>query len=108
MTWVHAGLLGARPQAGGYDLVTVQYPALRRTPGNDVERALLAAVAPAGTLLAVFHTDVDAEELRTRGIDPGNYVGSDQVAALLDDGRRVETNERRPRRIEGGSGPPFT
>lgn len=104
VTWVHAGLLEARPQASGYDLVSVHYPALRRSPGNDVERALLAAVAPSGTLLAVFHADLDAEELKARGIDPEDYVGPEQVAVLLDDGWQVETDERRPRSIEGGSG----
>lgn len=103
VTWLRAGLLEALPQAGGFDLVSVQYPALRRTPGNDVERALLAAVAPGGILLVVFHADVDAEELKARGIDPEDYVGRDQVAALLDDGWQVEADERRPRSIAGGS-----
>jgi SAM-dependent methyltransferase len=103
VSWVHAGLLEGRPQAGGYDLVSVQYPALRRTPGNDVERTLLAAVAPGGTLLTVFHADVDAEDLKARGIDPEDYVGRDQVAALLDDGWQVEADERRPRSLEARS-----
>lgn len=59
VTWVHAELLNARLGAGAFDLVSAQYPALRRTPGNDAERSLLAAVAPGGTLLVVHHADVD-------------------------------------------------
>lgn len=102
VAWVHAGLLEARPQEGGFDLVTVHYPALLRTPGRDVERALLGAVAPGGALLAVFHADVDAEELKARGIDPEDYVGRDQVAALLDDGWQIEADERRPRDTQAG------
>ncbi len=43
--WLLAGLVDAPLPAGAFDLVSVQYPALRRTPGQDAERALLAAVA---------------------------------------------------------------
>ncbi|HQZ84886.1 MAG TPA: class I SAM-dependent methyltransferase [Actinomycetota bacterium] len=53
--WLHAGLLEAALPAGAYDLVSAQYPALLRTPGNRAGRALLDAVAPGGTLLFVHH-----------------------------------------------------
>ncbi len=46
--WVHAGLLEASLSPGAFDLVSAQYPVLRRTPTNEAERALLAAVAPGG------------------------------------------------------------
>jgi SAM-dependent methyltransferase len=103
VTWVHSGVVEA-PTTPGFDLVSVHYPALRRTPEHDAERALLAAVAPGGTLLAVFHADVHVEGADAHGVDPDDYVGRDQLAALLDEGWRVETDERRPRHIEGGSG----
>jgi SAM-dependent methyltransferase len=102
--WVHADLVQAQLPAGAFDLVSAQYPALLRTPGDDAERALLAAVAPGGTLLVVHHADIDPEEANARGFDPADYVGPADVAALLDDGWRVEVDEKRSRDVTGGAG----
>lgn len=102
--WVHADLVQAQLPAGAFDLVSAQYPALLRTPGDDAERALLAAVAPGGTLLVVHHADIDPEEAKARGFDPADYVAPADVAALLDDGWRVEVDEKRSRDITGGAG----
>ena len=102
--WVHADLVQAQLPAGAFDLVSAQYPALLRTPGDDAERALLAAVAPGGPLLVVHHADIDPEEAKARGFDPADYVGPADVAALLDDGWRVEVDEKRSRDITGGAG----
>lgn len=71
---------------------------------HDAERALLAAVAPGGTLLVVHHADVDAEQAEAHGFDPADYVSPADVAALLDDRWRVEVHERRPRHVDGGAG----
>lgn len=99
--WLHSGLLDAPLPAGGFDLVSAQYPVLLRTPGHDAERALLAAVAPGGTLLVVHHADrgnghghSHGEE---RGVDPTDLVLPEQLAALLDEQWQVEVDERRPR-----------
>jgi SAM-dependent methyltransferase len=102
--WLHAGLLDAPLRAGDFDLVSAQYPALLRTPGNDAERALLAAVAPGGTLLMVHHADIDAEQAKVQGFDPDDYVGPGDVAALLGENWQIETDERRPRNVQGGGG----
>ena len=102
--WVHAGLVQALLPAGAFDLVSAQYPALRRTPGGDAERALLAAVAPGGTLLVVHHADVDPEQARAHGFDPADYVSPSDVAALLDDGWQIEVDEKRPRDVTTGAG----
>jgi len=102
--WVHAGLVGAPLGQGGFDLVSAQYPALASTPGGDAERALLAAVAPGGTLLVVHHADIDAEQAKGHGFDPADYVSPADVAALLDDRWRVEVDQRRPRHVDGGAG----
>lgn len=102
--WVHAGLLQAGIEAERFDLVSAQYPALRRTPGHEAERALLAGVVTGGVLLAVFHADIDAEHARERGFDPEDYVGRDQIIAALGDGWTVEIDERRARHVEGGAG----
>jgi SAM-dependent methyltransferase len=102
--WVHAGLVEAPLLTAGFDLVSAQYPALRRTPGDEAEHALLAAVAPGGTLLVVHHADVDSEEAKAQGFDPDDYVSPANVAALLDDRWQVEVDERRPRHVTEGAG----
>ncbi|MBW0089180.1 class I SAM-dependent methyltransferase [Pseudonocardia sp. KRD-184] len=102
--WLHAGLLDADLPPGGFDLVSAQYPALLHTPGDDPERALLAAVAPGGTLLVVHHADVDTEHARAAGFDPADYVSPADVARFLDDTWAVEVDERRERHVEGGAG----
>jgi SAM-dependent methyltransferase len=102
--WVHAGLLEAQLAPGSFDLVSAQYPVLRRTPTDEAERTLLGLVAPGGLLLVVHHADVDPEHARQRGFDPADYVQPAQVAALLDDDWQVEADETRPRRVETGAG----
>lgn len=121
--WVCAGLLEAGLPSGGFDLVSVFYPALLRTPGADAERALLDAVAPGGTLLLVHHADMDARRAedaadvhdsagcsggstasREHGFDPEDYVGPARVAARLGDGWEVLVDERRPRDVPPGPG----
>jgi SAM-dependent methyltransferase len=104
VNWLLSGLVGAPLPPGGFDLVSAQYPALLRTPGRDAERALLAAVAPGGTLLVVHHADIDVELAREHGFDPADFVAPADVAALLDDGWEVAVDERRPRSITGGAG----
>jgi len=108
--WRLAGLLDLDPGStvGVFDLVSAQYPALRRAPDLAPERALLAAVAPGGTLLVVTHADIDRAAALEKGFDPDEYVGHDQVRDALDaaaaDGWVVEVDERRERHVEGGGG----
>jgi SAM-dependent methyltransferase len=103
--WVHAGLVEAQLEPGSFDLVSAHYPALRRTPDGDAVRALLAAVAPGGTLLVVHHADVDREHALARGFDPDGYVAPSDVASSLGEGFELELDERRPREVpEGGAG----
>ncbi|MCX5044603.1 methyltransferase domain-containing protein [Aldersonia sp. NBC_00410] len=100
--WVHAGLADAELPAGGFDLVSVQYPALPSSPGRDAERALLAAVAPGGLLLVVFHAGFDTETAKAHGIDPADYVWLDDVLALLIDDWHVTIDENRVRQVPAG------
>jgi SAM-dependent methyltransferase len=97
--WVHAALVDAGLSPGSFDLVSVHYPALHRTPGADAVRALLEAVAPGGTLLVVHHADVNREHALAHGFDPEDYVASDDVAAALGEGWDVELQERRARDV---------
>jgi hypothetical protein len=102
--WVHAALVDAPLSPGVFDLVSAQYPALRRTPTNEAEHVLLAAVSPGGLLLVVHHADIDGDHARHQGFDPADYVQPSDVTALLDADWHVEVYETRPRAVEGGAG----
>ena len=102
--WVHAGLLEAGLPEAAFDLVSAQYFALLRTPETATEHALLAAVAPAGTLLAVHHAGFGTEYSGVHEVDPADYVSTTDIAALLDEDWEIEVDERRERRVEGGAG----
>ena len=104
ITWVLSGLLDAELPAGGFDLVSAQYPALRRTADRAAELALISAVAPGGTLLVVHHDIRDAAAARDHGFEPDEWVTPGDVAALLDDSWHTDVNEVRGRSISGGAG----
>lgn len=104
VTWVHTGLLDAGLPNGFFDLVSAQYPALRRTPADDAERALLSAVAPGGTLLVVHHDVSDPTVSLEHGFDPSDWVGPRDVAELLGDDWHIDVNELRQRTVTGGAG----
>ena len=111
--WVHAGLAEAQLPPGSFDLVSAQYPALLRTPHGAAEQALLAAVAPGGTLLVVHHAGMESQDydhdhdhdVSESGFDPADYVWPSMIADLLDDNWAVEVNHQRPRIApDGGAG----
>lgn len=98
--WLHAGLLDADLEPATFDLVSAQYPALRRTPEQDAERLLLSLVAPGGTLLFVHHDLGDAP-------GPEHFAGHvmpEQMLAAIGPGWVLERHQRRERRISGGVG----
>jgi len=64
--------LAVDPLPGRFDLVSVQYPALRHTPDDAAIRAILGAVALGGTLLVVGH-DLRGHEHHP-DFDPADYV----------------------------------
>lgn len=102
--WIHAGLVEAKLTSGDFDLVSAQYPALRRTPSHEAERTLIGAVALGGRLIVVHHADVDVEAAKAHGCDPADYVGVADVAELLDQDWQVQLDERRPRTVTSGAG----
>lgn len=103
--WVIGGLLDAPLPNGAFDLVSAQYPALLKGPDRRTERALLALVAPGGTLLVVHHADLDADHGREHGFDPADYVWPADVRAALDDTWQIDVDERRPRPLPAGGDP---
>src|ERR671935_1940623 len=85
--WICGDALQTPLPARSFDLVSLQYPALPKAAGEAAVRRLLDTVRPGGLLLAVYH-DLDDERLehmKSRGVDPGDYVAADDLSRLLDD-----------------------
>ena len=90
--WVCADALQPPFPAHSFDLVSMQYPALPKAAGEAAVRTLLDTVRPAGLLLAVYHDldDEHREHMKSRGIDPADYVGDDDLRQLLGDDFTIE------------------
>ena len=95
VTWVCTDVTAPGSPLGQHDLVSCQYPALRKDRDGTIP-LLLDAVAPGGTLLFVHHAHLHDDE-HEHGFDPDDYVQPRDVAAALGDGWVVEVDETRPR-----------
>jgi SAM-dependent methyltransferase len=97
--WVSGDVLGTPFPAGSFDLVSLQYPALPKAAGEPAVRTLLDTVRPGGLVLAVYHDldDEHREHMRSKGTDPADYVGADDLGRLLGDDFTVELHAVEPR-----------
>ena len=97
--WVRGDALETPFAPRAFDLVSMQYPALPKDAGEAAVRSLLDAVRPGGMLLAVYHDldDEHREHMKSRGVDPADYVGADDLAGLLGDDFTIEMNAVEPR-----------
>jgi SAM-dependent methyltransferase len=89
VSWTHADLTTYTPPAGSFDLVSAMYPAFPHTAEKAV-RALLAAVAPGGTLIVGGHDLRDWHHDHNPDFDPAVFYRPDEIAELL-------VSETRPR-----------
>jgi SAM-dependent methyltransferase len=105
--WVCGDALQTPFPASSFDLVSMQYPALPNDAGQAAVRALLDTVRPGGLLLAVYHDldDEHREHMKSRGVDPADYVGPDDLSQLLGDDFTVELHAVQPR-IDPPASPP--
>ena len=97
--WVCGDALRHPFPAGSFDLVSMQYPALPKAAGEAAMNALLDTVRPGGLLLAVYH-DLDDEHrkhMKSRGVDPADYFGADELLRLLGERFTVELHAVEPR-----------
>ncbi|CAA9507985.1 MAG: Thioredoxin reductase [uncultured Solirubrobacteraceae bacterium] len=108
VVWICADLAGAPLAPGGYDLVSVQYPALKHSPGDKAVHVLLDAVAPGGRLLLVSHAPQNPEYARAHGFEVTDYVQPEDVRDRLDERWDIEVDETRPRADPVPDGSPFT
>ena len=97
--WVSGDVLENPFPARSFDLVSLQYPALPKAAGDEAVRGLLETVGSGGVLLAVYHDldDEHREHMKSRGIDPADYVGVDDLVYLLGNDFTVEINSVEPR-----------
>ena len=97
--WVCGDALQTPFPARSFDLVSMQYPALPKAAGEAAVRTLLDTVRPGGLLLAVYHDldDEHREHMKSRGVDPADYVGADDLGRLLGDDFTVELHAVEPR-----------
>jgi SAM-dependent methyltransferase len=97
--WITGDALQASMPARSFDLVSMQYPALPKAAGQEAVRRLLDTVRPGGLLLAVYH-DLDDEHrghMRSRGVDPSDFVGADDLGQMLGHDFSVELHAVEPR-----------
>ena len=82
-----------------FDLLSMQYPALPKAAGEAAMRTLLDTLRPGALLLAVYHDldDEHREHMKSRGVDPADYVGADDLRRLLGDDFTVELYAVEPR-----------
>jgi SAM-dependent methyltransferase len=97
--WICGDALQAPLRAGWFDLVSMQYPALPKVGGEAAVRRLFETVRPGGLLLAVYHDldDEHREHMTSRGVDPADYVGAEDLERLLGDDFTVELHAVAPR-----------
>lgn len=97
--WVCGNALQTPFAACSFDLVSMQYPALPKAAGEGAVRALLGTVRRSGLLLAVYHdlSDEHREHMKSRGVDPADYVGADDLRQLLGGDFAVEVHAIEPR-----------
>lgn len=102
--WVEADVTGYQPEPGAFDAVVIAYLHLSKAALEQVLRRAAAALAPAGTLVAVGH---DAT-------NPAEGVGGPQNPDILYDARtladavpglRVERAGRVRRQVPGADRP---
>ncbi len=90
--WICGDVLQTPFPARSFELVSVQYPALPKAAGEAAMRRLLDTVCPGGLLLAVYHDldDAHREHMKSRGVDPADYIDADALGQLLGDDFTVE------------------
>jgi SAM-dependent methyltransferase len=97
--WICGVVLRTALPASWFDFVSMQYPALPKAAGEAAVRTLLDTVRPGGLLLAVYHDldDEHREQMKSRGIDPADYLDADELDQLLGDDFTVERRAVEPR-----------
>jgi SAM-dependent methyltransferase len=105
--WIAGDAVATSFPRQSFDLVSLQYPALPKAAGDAAVRALLDTVRAGGLLLAVYHDldDEHREHMTSRGVDPADFVGADDLVQLLGAEFTLELRTVEPR-IDPPAGTP--
>ena len=97
--WICGDALQMVLPARSFDLVSLQYPALPKAAGDSAMRTLLETVKQGGLLLAVYHDldDEHREQMKSRGVDPADYVLAEDLRPLLGEDFAIELDAVEPR-----------
>ena len=105
ITWEQHDLADWAPAPESVDLVSSQFMHLAEPVRSELFRALVAAVAPGGTLLVVGHDLGDLEAGAGRhGKEELMFTVDDVLAAVPGDGWTVEVAESRARQVPATAG----
>jgi SAM-dependent methyltransferase len=90
--WICGDVLQTSFPGRSFELLSMQYPALPEAAGEVAMRRLLDTVRPGGLLLAVYHDldDAHREHMKSKGVEPADYIDADQLVQLLSDDFTVE------------------
>jgi SAM-dependent methyltransferase len=97
IVWQQGDLLTNPPEAGSFDLVSVQFMQLPPEPRHQLFSALARAVRPGGTLLVVGHHPSDLATGVHRPPTPERFYTAADVAGQLGGAWDVVTAAARPR-----------
>lgn len=97
--WLRADVLQTSFPPQSFDLLSLQYPALPKAPGESAMQRLLNSVCPGGLVLAVHHDldDEHREHMKSRGIGPANHIGAQDLERLLRKDFSLELHAVEPR-----------
>jgi len=97
--WICGDALQLVLPTRSFDLLSMQYPALPKAAGEAAVRRLLDTVRTGGLLLAVYHDldDEHREQMKSRGVDPADYIDADDLRQLLAGNFSIELDVVAPR-----------
>ena len=109
IAWLHVDVTDWAPDAGRYDLVSMQFMHLPGSEREQLLRRLAVAVAPGGTFLVVGHHPSDLKTTVRRPSTPGLLFTADDAARPLAAGEwRILVSTARPRQTMDADGQPAT
>jgi hypothetical protein len=84
------------PPSRAFDLVSLQYFTILKTPDDLAVRGIIDAVAVGGTLLSVFHEIPDDPE-HWHDLDPHDFYEPHDIGELLGDDWRIDIDRTQAR-----------
>lgn len=96
IVWQQADVVVTPPPSRAFDLVSLQYFTILKTPDDLGVRGIIDAVAVGGTLLSVFHEIPDDPE-HWHDLDPHDFYEPHDIGELLGDDWRIDIDRTQAR-----------